>query len=213
MSRKIWFGIAAMLIVAIVAGLSVSGIALASAQPASQGQQVIHYGYMPQRSVSGSVVRVSQEEFSIRTRFGQELTFSYGMDTRFVDPQHKAVQGAELKVGDQVTVFAQRPDRDEMGVTGLLMGHPTASDRQFDRRFGRFGGIWERFPQSDADDAVAIVVVIGQPASAAHLPAKPAAPAATVAPTAAPTQAPAVTSSPAAGASSATPTVTPTPKP
>ncbi len=201
MSRKLWLGIGATLIVVMMIGLSVSGIALARGGNYSQLART--------RSVSGTVVQVAADSFTIRTRQGQTLRFLFDNGTQFVNDQKQGVKGPDLVVGKWVTVFATPSDHlRDAGVAGLSRRAVDKSgDVQLDKKqvrsFHASRGVLHHFGSGRSSLATAVRVVIGaQNASPAS--ANPQSP--TVSP-AAPTSAPQTVPQTAA---TATPRVSPT---
>jgi hypothetical protein len=199
MSRKLWFGMAATLIVALVAGLSVSGVAFASggvthtvsrSAPSASSNGGM---YSPARSVAGQLIQVGAGMFTIHTNQDQDLTFRYDFDTRFQDAQKAALKASNLAVGDWVTVYADHLSQlDFGGPVGRILGH---SSRMALQSPGRFG-MDSRFLRGDQDENVAKLVIISTQKPAVAAPqSKPAA-----------TAAPATVTTPAAPAA---PTATP----
>lgn len=169
MSRKLWFGIAAALIVALVAGLNVSGVALASGQPIDRAPRDWRSSAAVNnnsswldlaRLISGQVVMVGKDEFSIRTNTGQEFTFLYNVDTRFENSQKQALKAANLVMGDWVTVYASHPDRHDLGLfskhAGMMALQSSRLSLSTDHRSYR----------GDMNDTLANLVVIGAKSAA-----------------------------------------------
>ncbi len=121
MNRRIWMLTAMALIVTLLAGLPLSGAALA--QGGNPGGPLNRLGQNP--AALGQVTQVSNDQFTLQTAKGDEVTFRYDQNTRFVDTERQPRTSADLKQGGWVTVMGGRRD----GVLNLLQ-------RLLDRRRG-----------------------------------------------------------------------------
>jgi hypothetical protein len=172
MFRKLWFGIGTALITAMIAGSTFTGVAFARVKdpdthntyrPAMQTSAYASYGALtPQRSDYGQVVSLSRNEFTIRTRDGQELNFRFDTDTQFDNSQKQATKESDLQIGKWVTVFAPHVERftADAGMNAFKLWHAMRSGiREF----------------SDSNGApIATMVMFGSQGAGAAPAAKPA---------------------------------------
>ena len=173
MFRKLWFGIGSMLVVAMLAGSTMTSVAFAKGKDDSRAKEkpaidvalLANYSYPAgQRSDYGQVTDVSMDKFSIVTKDGQEFTFRFDADTHFVDSQNKAVNESTLQVGQWVRVIATHVDRSWWDNTIDRMGHD-AGMGVF--RTARAENLMKHKIGSDADDSSTALSVMFSAAPAA----------------------------------------------
>lgn len=102
MNRRFWMGMGLVLIVTLLAGLPLSGVA--QAQGGNPGNPIQRLGQ--NRPTLGQVTQISSDQFTLKTAKGDEATFRYDTATRFVDRERQALTSADLKQGGWVTVIA-----------------------------------------------------------------------------------------------------------